>query len=67
MNTIAALEHTVAAYNLSAASENKIHDDTVAKKFGFEGGLVPGVEVYAYIFQKIQYDSICMVRFYQRL
>jgi hypothetical protein len=49
MNTIAALEHTVAAYNLSAASENKIHDDTVAKKFGFEGGLVPGVEVYAYM------------------
>lgn len=45
----AALLHTVNAYNLSAASENKIHDDTVAKKFGFEGGLVPGVEVYAYM------------------
>jgi len=49
MNTAAALLHTVEAYNLSAASENKIHDDTVAKKFGFEGGLVPGVEVYAYM------------------
>ena len=45
----AALEHTVQAYNLAAASENKIHDDNVAKKFGFEGGLVPGVEVYAYM------------------
>lgn len=44
-----ALRHSVAAYNLSAASENKIHDDAVAKQFGFEGGLVPGVEVYAYM------------------
>jgi len=45
----AALEHVVEAYNLSAASENKIHDDEVARRFGFEGGLVPGVEVYAYM------------------
>ena len=44
-----ALRHSVAAYNLSAASENKIHDDVVAKRFSFEGGLVPGVEVYAYM------------------
>ena len=44
-----ALRHEVSAYNLSAASENKIHDDAVAKQFGFEGGLVPGVEVYAYM------------------
>lgn len=49
MSTSATLQHTVEAFNLSAASENKIHDDTVAKKFGFEGGLVPGVEVYAYM------------------
>lgn len=49
MTSAAALEHTIEAYNLSAASENKIHDDTVARKFGFEGGLVPGVEVYAYM------------------
>lgn len=41
--------HEVDAFNLSAASENKIHDDTVAQKFGFQGGLVPGVEVYAYM------------------
>ena len=45
----AALMHEISAYNLSAASENKIHDDTVAQKFGFQGGLVPGVEVYAYM------------------
>ncbi|MEX2616912.1 MAG: hypothetical protein WD767_12530 [Alphaproteobacteria bacterium] len=49
MNTTTQLRHVVAAYNLSAASENRIHDDTVAKKFGFAGGLVPGVEVYAYM------------------
>jgi hypothetical protein len=40
--------YTVEAYNLSHASENKIHDDAVAQKLGFSGGLVPGVEVYAY-------------------
>jgi acyl dehydratase len=40
--------HEVVANNLSRASENKIHDDAVARRFGFSGGLVPGVEVYAY-------------------
>ncbi len=46
--TAAPAAYTVEAYNVSHASENKIHDDTVAKKLGFSGGLVPGVEVYAY-------------------
>ena len=36
------------ARNDSTTSENKIHDDLVAKRYGFEGGLVPGVNVYAY-------------------
>lgn len=40
--------YEVLAHNLSAQSENKIHDDTVARRFGFTGALVPGVEVYAY-------------------
>jgi hypothetical protein len=31
------------------ASENKIHDDGVAQRLGFTGGLVPGVEVYVYM------------------
>lgn len=44
----ARLTYTVEAYNVSHASENKIHDDTVAQKLGFSGGLVPGVEVFAY-------------------
>jgi hypothetical protein len=49
MDANGALKHKVEAYNLSAASVNKIHDDVVAKQFGFQGGLVPGVEVYAYM------------------
>ena len=43
------MEYRVKARNLSHASENKIHDDGIARRFGFEGGLVPGVEVYAYM------------------
>ncbi len=41
-------QYEVEAYNLSHASENKIHDDAIARKLGFTGALVPGVEVYAY-------------------
>ena len=44
----AALAYEVRANNLSRASENRIHADDVARKFGFTGALVPGVEVYAY-------------------
>ncbi|HUK03504.1 MAG TPA: hypothetical protein VLV90_00315 [Burkholderiales bacterium] len=41
--------YRVRASNLSRSSENKIHDDGVARRYGFEGALVPGVEVYAYL------------------
>ena len=41
--------YRVSAYNTSKHSENKIHDDAVARKFGFSGGLVPGVDVFAYM------------------
>ncbi len=41
--------YQVEAFNTATASENKIHDDAVAKKFGFGGGLVPGAIVYAYM------------------
>ena len=41
--------YEVSAFNTAAASENKIHDDAIARRFGFHGGLVPGVEVYAYM------------------
>ena len=42
-------EYRVRARNTSVHSENKIHDDTVARQFGFGGGLVPGTTVYAYM------------------
>jgi len=41
--------YEVSAFNTAVASENKIHDDSIARQFGFRGGLVPGVEVYAYM------------------
>jgi len=41
--------YRVEAFNASKESENKIHDDAVAQRFGFRGGLVPGVDVYAYL------------------
>jgi len=39
----------VSAYNTAKASENKIHDDATARRFGFRGGFVGGVNVYAYM------------------
>lgn len=43
------LTRTVSAFNTATASGNKIHADDVAGKFGFTGGLVPGVDVFAYM------------------
>jgi len=37
------------AYNQVPESENRIHSDEVARRFGFRGGLVPGVTVTAYL------------------
>jgi len=44
-----ARSYAVEAYNTATASANKIHDDDVARAYGFRGGLVPGVDVYAYL------------------
>jgi acyl dehydratase len=41
--------YRVEAYNTAKRSENKMHDDTVARRFGFRGGLVPGADVMAYM------------------
>lgn len=41
------------ARNSAAASENTIHDDAVARAFGFRGALVPGVTLYAYLTQLV--------------
>jgi acyl dehydratase len=43
------LAHHVHARNDAVSSENKIHDDDVARRYGFGGGLVPGVTVYGYL------------------
>src|SRR5262245_3890932 len=43
------LVHHLVAQNDAVESENKIHDDAVARKFGFQGGLVPGVTVFGYL------------------
>ena len=43
------MSHEVVAHNTATASANKIHDDEVARRYGFGGGLVPGVDVYAYM------------------
>ena len=37
------------AFNQVPESENRIHSDETAKRFGFRGGLVPGVTVSAYL------------------
>jgi acyl dehydratase len=42
-------DYVVKARNTSSNSENKIHDDATARRYGFRGALVPGVTVYAYL------------------
>ena len=49
MSVAALSPYTVNAFNSSRESENKIHDDEVAGRFDFRGGLVPGVDVYGYM------------------
>jgi acyl dehydratase len=41
--------YLVIARNTSTDSDNKIHDNDVARRYGFDGGLVPGVVVHAYL------------------
>jgi hypothetical protein len=49
MSAAALNPYRVEAFNTAKASENKIHDNAVARRFGFGGGLVPGVDVYGYM------------------
>jgi len=44
-----ALAYRVQAYNALHSAENKIHDDEVARRFGFRGALVAGADVYAHM------------------
>lgn len=41
--------YRVVARNAATQSDNRIHDDSVARDFGFGGGLVPGVTLYGYL------------------
>ncbi len=41
--------YRVQAHNHAQDSENKIHDNEIAARYGFHGGLVPGVTIYAYM------------------
>ncbi len=43
------MEYRVQARNTAIDSENRIHRDDTAREYGFRGGLVPGVDVYAYL------------------
>lgn len=43
------LSYQGVAFNEVPDSENQIHGDEVAAQFGFDGGLVPGVTVSAYL------------------
>lgn len=41
--------YKLTAVNFAEDSSNKIHDNDVARDYGFKGGLVPGIAVYAYM------------------
>jgi hypothetical protein len=47
--TFIGVRYLVRAHNTATESANKIHDDSVARGLGFRGGLVPGVDVFAYL------------------
>lgn len=50
MNTVASIaDYQVRTHNSSVHSPNRIHSDEVARQFGFRGGLVPGVTVFAHM------------------
>lgn len=45
----AAPDYYVDALNYATDSENRMHNDDTAPKYGFRGGLVPGIGVYGYM------------------
>ena len=48
-----ATSYQVRTHNASTTSENRMHSDDVARQFGFKGGLVPGVAVFAHMTQPL--------------
>src|ERR1700732_4786362 len=49
MTAAALSRYRVKAYITAKKSEKRTHGVAVARRFGFGGGLVPGVDVYAYM------------------
>ena len=49
--TPSAAELLFIARNTAESSENRIHEDSVARHYGFRGGLVPGVTTIAYLME----------------
>ena len=43
------MARTLVAHNRAEDSENKVHDPEFARRVGFRGGLVPGVDVFGYL------------------
>ncbi len=43
------ITHRVRAFNRAVHHENRVHDPDFARTLGFRGGLVPGVDIYAYM------------------
>ena len=43
------IDRRFTAINTARDSENRMHDDEVARRYGFERGLVPGVDVFGYM------------------
>jgi hypothetical protein len=42
------------AVNISSESENRIHVDDEARRYGFKGGLVPGIGTFAYVCEALR-------------
>ena len=42
-------DYRVRTHNASEHSENRMHSDDVARRFGFKGALVPGVTIFAHM------------------
>jgi len=48
------IERQFTAVNTAPDSENRMHSDEVANRYGFRGGLVPGVDVFGYLCQAFE-------------
>ena len=48
-----ATDFTITALNDATDSENRMHSDEVAARYGFAGALVSGVNVFGYMTQPL--------------